>query len=189
VRTPALVAGCGQFVLVRREAYLAAGGHGAVRATLHDGLVLARRMKATGHAVEVFDGSDLAACRMYAGLGATWRGFRRNAYEALGSPAALAAITVLNALAFVVPFGGLAWAVAAGRPMEAALLGAAVALVAGLRLALARRFGAPAWTAAATPVAVLLMIGIQLHAFVNHCTGRRVVWRARAYAPGGGAAD
>jgi hypothetical protein len=35
----------------------------------------------------------------------------------------------------------------------------------------------------ATPLAVLLMLGIQLHSFANHCLGRPVVWRARAYRP------
>ena len=45
---PSLSAGCGQFVLVRRAAYLAAGGHRAIRDTLHDGVMLARRMKAAG---------------------------------------------------------------------------------------------------------------------------------------------
>jgi hypothetical protein len=37
------------------------------------------------------------------------------------------------------------------------------------------------WTVVATPVAVALLIGLQMHSFVNHCTGRPVVWRARAY--------
>jgi hypothetical protein len=181
---PALSAGCGQLMLVDRDAYLAAGGHRAIRATLHDGLMLARRMKAAGAPVGLVDATDLATCRMYAGLGQTWRGFARNAYEALGSPAALAVMLALNAGLFVLPFVALPWTLVQGRIWTAALWAAAVAIVVGLRLALARRFRAPAWTALATPVAVLLMLGIQLHSFVNHCLGRTVVWRARAYVRG-----
>jgi hypothetical protein len=183
-RLPALSAGCGQLMLVERAAYLAAGGHGADRASLHDGIKLARRMKAAGAPVALVDATDLARCRMYAGFAATWRGFSRNAYEALGSPPALATMLTLNAALFVLPFVALPWtlAVAGASPVAAAWAGAA-GLVVLLRAGLAARFRAPWWTAAATPVAVLLMLGIQLHSFANHCLGRPVVWRARAYRP------
>jgi hypothetical protein len=180
----ALSAGCGQLMLVSRAAYLAAGGHAAVRDTLHDGIKLARRLKAAGASVGLVDATDLAACRMYEGLAATWRGFARNAYEALGSPAALATMVVLNGTLFVLPFVALpATLLAQGATSTAAVWASGVTLVVGLRLVLARRFRAPAWTAVATPLAVLLMLGIQLHSFANHCLGRPVVWRARAYRP------
>lgn len=177
---PALSAGCGQFMLVRRAAYLAAGGHGAVRATLHDGIVLARLMKARGHAIDVFDGSDLATCRMYRGLGEAWRGFGRNAYEALGSPAALAVMVALNAVLFIAPFAGALLSLPRGGA-RALPWAAAAALVVALRARLARRFHHPRWIALATPVAVAMMIALQLESFWNHLTGRPVVWRARAY--------
>ena len=93
-----------------RGAYLAAGGHEAIAATRHDGLMLARRMKASAFGIGLIDAGDLATCRMYRGLGETWRGFSRNAYEAIGSPAALATMTALNLGLFVVPFAGAAWA-------------------------------------------------------------------------------
>jgi Glycosyl transferase family 2 len=180
---PSLSAACGQFMLVERAAYLAAGGHQAVPATLHDGLKLARRMKAAGFPVGLFDGGDIATCRMYAGFRATWRGFARNAYEALGSPAALATMVVLNGAFFVLPFVALPVVILTGAGAVAtASWGAAAALALGIRTALAVRFGVPAWTVLATPVAVASMIGIQLHSSVRHATGRPVVWRARAYS-------
>jgi hypothetical protein len=185
VSRPSLAAGCGQFILVARDAYLAAGGHRAIRSTLHDGLQLARRMKAAGFAIGLIDGTDLAACRMYAGLAATWRGFARNAYEALGSPAALAAMVIVNAALFVLPFAALPLVVVAeGVSPASALWGAAAAVAVALRAGLALRFGAPLWTALATPVAVTLMIGIQLHSYVDARLGRRVAWRSRTYTPG-----
>jgi Glycosyl transferase family 2 len=190
-RRPAarLSAGCGQFMLVRRAAYLAAGGHRADRATLHDGVMLARRMKTAGFVVAMIDGTDLANARMYAGLCATWRGFSRNAYEALGSPATLVVMAALSATLYVAPFAGLAWAVAtsgaATAPSGAATAPWAVAVlvVLVLRARMAARFRQPWWTPLATPLAVSLMIAIQVHSFVNQVTGRRVVWRARSYAP------
>jgi cellulose synthase/poly-beta-1,6-N-acetylglucosamine synthase-like glycosyltransferase len=182
VKLPSLSAGCGQFMLVRRAPYLEAGGHGAVRRTLHDGIMLARRMKSAGFPVGVFDAWDIARCRMYAGFRSCWRGFSRNAYEALGSPLALGAMIALNGAFFVLPFLAAPWALAAaGLSPTAVVWAAAVALALGLRVLVAVRFSAPMWTVVATPVAVALLIGLQMHSFVNHCTGRPVVWRARAY--------
>ena len=183
---PSLSAGCGQLMLIRREAYVAAGGHEAVRDTLHDGIKLARRMKVAGLRIAILDGTDLASCRMYAGLGATWRGFTRNAYEALGSPAALATLVILNVGLFILPFVALL-AVGASEGIHSAAaarwaLAASAALV--VRAIVAARCRHPAWTVPATPLAVALMTGIQLHSFFNHVTGRRVVWRARTYSPG-----
>jgi hypothetical protein len=179
---PALSAGCGQFMLARRTAYLAADGHRAIRRTLHDGLMLARRMKAAGFTVSLFDGRDVACCRMYAGLRATWRGFARNAYEALGSPMALAVMVVSNGAFFVVPFVvGPLLLVTGGLSPTSAVWSGSLAVALGLRALLAARFGAPWWTVPATPVAVLLMIGIQISSYVNVRTGRSVVWRARIY--------
>jgi hypothetical protein len=182
VPRPSLAAGCGQFMLAERGAYLAADGHRAIRSTLHDGLQLARRMKEAGFAIGLVDGTDLATCRMYAGLAATWRGFARNAYEALGSPAVLAVMVALNAALFVLPFVAFPVAlVTEGFSPASALWGLAVALAMALRAVLALRFRAPLWTALATPLAVALMIGIQLSSYANARLGRRVTWRSRTY--------
>jgi hypothetical protein len=186
-RLPSLSAACGQFMLVRLAAYLAADGHRAVAATLHDGIKLARRMKAAGFSVGIVDGQDLAACRMYAGFRASWQGFARNAYEALGSPAALAIMASLNVALFVLPF--LAFPVSVivgGAASSTAAWGLAVLWVLALRLMLARRFRYPWWTALATPVAVLALTAIQLESYLRHRTGKPVLWRSRAY-PGAAA--
>jgi hypothetical protein len=182
---PSFSAGCGQFMLVRRAAYLAAGGHQAVRDTLHDGIKLARLMKAAGLRIAILDGSDLAACRMYAGFPATWRGFTRNAYEALSSPVALATMVALNAGLFILPFVALPVLVLVeGFSPATAHWAMAAGVALAIRTIVAQRCGHPAWTILATPLAVALMIGIQLHSYFNHVTGRRVVWRARTYALG-----
>jgi hypothetical protein len=182
VQRPSLVAGCGQFMLVERRTYLGAGGHRAIRASLHDGLMLARRMKAAGVSVGICDGSDLASCRMYPGLAAVWRGFTRNAYEALGSVPALATMVALNGTVFVLPFVALPWTLASSGPGLAALAwGGCAAIALAIRAALARRFGAPAWTTLATPLAVSLMIAIQVQSYVNTIRRRPITWRARVY--------
>jgi glycosyltransferase involved in cell wall biosynthesis len=180
-RLPSLSAATGQFMLVRREAYLAADGHRAVRATLHDGVKLARRMKRAGFPIGIVDGQDLATCRMYAGFRASWRGFARNAYEALGSPVALIIMATLNLAFFVLPFVALPWSALAGARSTAAW-GLAVLVVLALRLTLAWRFQHPWWIALATPVAILALTGIQVESYLRYRTGRSVLWRDRAYS-------
>jgi hypothetical protein len=183
---PSLSAATGQFMLVRREAYLAADGHRAVRATLHDGVKLARRMKRAGFPIGIVDGQDLATCRMYLGFRASWRGFARNAYEALGSPVALIIMATLNLAFFVLPFVALPWSALAGARSTAAW-GLAVLVVLALRLGLAWRFRHPWWIALATPVAILALTGIQAESYLRYRTGRSVLWRDRAYSGAAGA--
>jgi hypothetical protein len=181
-RLPSLSAACGQFMLVRREAYLAADGHRAAPATLHDGVKLARRTKIAGVPIAIVDGQDLATCRMYEGFRATWRGFARNAYEALGSPIVLAVMATLNAGFFILPFLALpVSAIWGGAAHATAAWGRAVLVVVLLRVVLAWRFRYPLWTALATPVAVLALIGIQVESYLRHWTGRPVLWRSRSY--------
>jgi glycosyltransferase involved in cell wall biosynthesis len=185
-RLPSLSAATGQFMLVRREAYLAADGHRAVRATLHDGVNLARRMKRAGFPIGIVDGQDLATCRMYLGFRASWRGFARNAYEALGSPVALIIMATLNLALFVLPFVALPWSALAGARSTAAW-GLAVLVVLALRFGLAWRFRHPWWIALATPVAILALTGIQAESYLRYRTGRSVLWRDRAYSGTAGA--
>jgi len=76
---PATSAGCGQFLLVRREAWRAAGGHAAFRDSMHDGIRLPRNVRRAGLRSDLYDGSDGVRCRMYRGAAQTWRGFTKNA--------------------------------------------------------------------------------------------------------------
>jgi glycosyltransferase involved in cell wall biosynthesis len=94
---PATSAGCGQFLLVRREAWVRAGGHAAFRDSMHDGIKLPRNVRRAGLHTDLYDGSESVRCRMYRGAAQTWRGFTKNAYEGLGSPAVLAVFTLLEA--------------------------------------------------------------------------------------------
>ena len=85
-RHPAYGAGCGQLFLARREAYETAGGHAAIRATLHDGVKLPRAFRAAGLRTDLFDATDVASCRMYRNAGEVWRGLAKNATEGLAAP-------------------------------------------------------------------------------------------------------
>ena len=76
-------AAVGQFILCRRDAWLDSGGHAGFRDSMHDGVKMPRAFRESGHATDLFDGTDLVSCRMYRGFRETWAGFAKNAYEGL----------------------------------------------------------------------------------------------------------
>ena len=86
LRGPAWAAGCGQLFLTTRAAYDAAGGHAAVKSSLHDGLTLPRAYRAAGETTDVVDAAGLATCRMYDGAGETFAGLAKNATEGVAAP-------------------------------------------------------------------------------------------------------
>jgi hypothetical protein len=94
-RDPVFGTGCGQLLVARREAYHNSGGHSVIRATLHDGLKLARVFRAAGFATDLFDATCIAECRMYSTNAEVWRGLARNAHEGLGSPRLIGPATLL----------------------------------------------------------------------------------------------
>src|SRR5579875_2124626 len=69
---PSYAAGCGQFMLVMREAYFESGGHGAIRSTRHDGLRLPQLLRAQSFATDLVDLTELAEVRMYDSARAVW---------------------------------------------------------------------------------------------------------------------
>ena len=82
---PAYAAGCGQIFVTRRDAYIKAGTHAAIRASRHDGLKLPRAYREKGLMTDVIDGSDLAECRMYSSADQVIRGLLKNADEGIAN--------------------------------------------------------------------------------------------------------
>lgn len=118
----------GQFLLLRREAWAAAGGFETVRNEPIDDVAIAARLRQRGSRTAFFRAPELRV-RMYRGGGETWRGWRRN----LGGLFGLLPRTVAAILAvLLVPLLALAGFLAAGRWLEAATLwsaGAAASIV------------------------------------------------------------
>jgi hypothetical protein len=178
--SPAASGACGQFILARRDAWLASGGHAAFRASMHDGIKMPRAFRRAGFRTDLFDGTDLVQCRMYRGLGQVWRGFAKNAYEGLGSPVLLLFVTLLHGCAVLLPWLTLALGLAGVAMAPWVPWVAALTIVAGFaqRIVLARRF-AHAWASVALhPVGILMLTVIQWHSLWLHLTGRRA-WKGR----------
>ncbi len=163
-----LAAACGQLVLAQAATYRGIGGHAAIRAVLHDGLALARTLRAAGHRTEVVDGAPLAECRMYGGFREAWPGFLKNAREGMATPLGLPVWTVLLAGAHLWPWFLL--------PAPAAAL--ALLLTLGLRTAITLRAREPAWTIALHPLTMAVALAIQWTALLHR---RPAGWKGRAY--------
>jgi cellulose synthase/poly-beta-1,6-N-acetylglucosamine synthase-like glycosyltransferase len=185
-RDPRFGAACGQLMVARREAYEASGGHGTIRASLHDGVALPRAFRRAGFATDLFDAAPLATCRMYRGATETWSGFGKNATEGMARPVALPVWTALLLGGHVLPWGLLAAAaLGAAGPAAAATAALAAGASLGQRLLLARRFERDLAGPALHPAGVLAMLALQWAALLGARRGRAVAWRGRSYgAPG-----
>jgi glycosyltransferase involved in cell wall biosynthesis len=179
-RRPALAAGCGQFLLVRREAWRRSGGHGAFKASMHDGIKLPRSVRASGGRTDLFDGTELVSCRMYRGFGQSWRGFVKNAYEGLGSLGTLLFFTLVHAVGHLLPWVVVAAALAGAAGVREIAGPSALAIGLGFltRVMLARRFRQP-WSAVVLhPIGIALMTAIQWRSLWVAKRGRRA-WKGR----------
>src|SRR6202522_2217860 len=92
---PGFAVGCGQFLMVRREAYRKTGGHAAIRTTMHDGLLLPQLFRRHGLRTDIADLTHLATCRMYHNAAEVWQGLAKNATEGMASPARILPFTFL----------------------------------------------------------------------------------------------
>ncbi|MGZ8995478.1 MAG: glycosyltransferase [Rhodospirillales bacterium] len=179
-----LGAGCGQLIIVRAEAWRRAGGHAAIRCSMHDGVMLPRAFRRSGSMTDLFDATDLASCRMYDGFAAVWSGFSKNATEGMATASALPVWTLLLAGGHIVAWAVLPLAAVFGASGRAlVVLAAAVLANLALRAALAVRFRQSIAAIPLHPVSVALMLALQWLALIRARSGKPVRWRDRSYPP------
>ncbi len=93
----------GQFILVQRAAYVAVGGHEAIKGEVLEDVRLAQLLKGAGFHLQLMGGEKFIRTRMYSGLSMLWQGLARGGSELFGIPLTLLAI--LNSLVMsVFPF-------------------------------------------------------------------------------------
>lgn len=205
---PSAAAGCGQFLLLEREAYFASGGHDAIRETMHDGLLLPRVLRKAAYRTDIADITQLASVRMYDSAGKVWQGLAKNATEGIATPgkivpltlllfagqvlpALIFSVTLLAALLLHVLRGPLGLHVQVAEPRAAALLFAltVTACIGSYlpRFLAALRFQQPMSSAALHPAGVFLLLCVQWYALVRKLLGKPVGWRQRTYSGSTGA--
>ncbi len=74
----------GQYILIERTAYEAAGGHRAVRERFVEDIGMAEKVKSLGLPIRVALVRGLVLCRMYSSFRQLVRGWSRILYDALG---------------------------------------------------------------------------------------------------------
>ena len=74
----------GQYLMIRRDAYEAAGGHEAVAAEILEDVALARNVKRRGYGIFFAVGNGIVRTRMYRSFGAMWQGWTKNLYPLFG---------------------------------------------------------------------------------------------------------
>jgi chlorobactene glucosyltransferase len=87
----------GHFILVKRAAYDATGGHQTIRSELLDDVALARRFKGEGYRIRLGSGRKLVRTRMYSDLKTLWQGLTRGATEFAGG-VVVTTLTVFSSL-------------------------------------------------------------------------------------------
>src|SRR5664279_4126175 len=119
----------GQYLLIRREAYDAVGGHAAVATTLLEDVELAKRLKQAGFALR-FGMSDAVSTRMYRSFPQMWEGWTKNLALLFPHPRRLALNRLLEFAAIAICIVMSVESVAEARKMQGAIAGvAAIALV------------------------------------------------------------
>jgi len=75
----------GQFLMMRRDAYQALGGHASVAGAVLEDVALATRAKAAGYVIWFGAAKGLVRARMYRSFGAMWEGWKKNLYLLIGA--------------------------------------------------------------------------------------------------------
>ena len=167
----------GPFMLFRRSAYEAIGGHRVLAAEVVEDLALARRIKAGGHRLRYLLALDALDLRMYADFASLWEGWTKNwllGLEGSVARALLAAGVVLLMFSgpwLLTPAAAIA---AALLPAQRPLLLAALALaLAGIGLQLALRL----WTRRQFQLPLTLWWLMGAGGLVVAAIGPTSVWR------------
>jgi glycosyltransferase involved in cell wall biosynthesis len=183
-KVPGFAAGCGQFLMVRRAAYQASGGHAKIRATMHDGLLLPQLLRKHGYRTDIADLTNLADCRMYRSASEVWNGLAKNATEGLAAPSR---ILVFSALLF---FGQIAPLLLTGAMLLTPSLATTqlrlwiFAALAGSflpRVIAVARFRQRLIGALLHPIGAAVLLTLQWYALVRRLAGRQATWKQRAY--------
>jgi chlorobactene glucosyltransferase len=182
VRAAFLSVSIGQFLLFRRSAYEAIGGHAAVRDKVVEDFALARNIKQAGLQWRFVDATSRLHCRMYHNFREVFDGLSKNLFVVFGNVFFFALAWSALVISFLEP--QLIFLLALlGVPLPAQLLPLSILAIgqAILLWGLADlRFGFPIKQAALYPVTIVLAVLIGLRSMFAHLFKRGVSWKGRS---------
>jgi chlorobactene glucosyltransferase len=177
----------GQFILVRRDAYDAVGGHAAVRDRVAEDMSLGQNFFRSGRRVLLLLAAKHFSTHMYASLRELIVGWRKNIYAggrhaALGGrlgrafyPAFLVAMPIV---ALIPPLALLLSAVGVLSPAWLVWSAIVISVTLVFWAAIYRFMGESVLYAACYPLGVALLLYIAIGSVLR---GRRVEWKERTY--------
>jgi glycosyltransferase involved in cell wall biosynthesis len=181
----------GQCILIERTAYLAAGGHEAVRARFVEDIALARAVKGLGLGLRVALAHRLVFCRMYSSIAQLVGGWSRILYDALDRKAWRVQLNLLDALMLsqsghLAMAAGLTISLFGACPLAGWLLGLSLLHHVGMFLVFRRvyRTSVPGSRYAIWYPLGNLIVDWILFKALGMCFTGRVTWRGTQYKSG-----
>jgi len=186
-KTFALAAG--GFILIRKEAYLAIGGHDAVKHQIIEDMNLAKLLKQNDFKIHTRFTQDLITTRMYEGFADMWEGLTKNAYAGMEYRPERFWVGLLVGLLFnVMPPFYLLWsiwwiahsvnaysiiALIAGAIMNLCMIAIHARTVRFMRL--------PLWHSLLMPVSAAMYLLISISSAFQHYYRGGNAWKGRRY--------
>ena len=181
-RLASMGAANGQFLLFKRTAYDAIGGHESLRNHLVEDIAFGRAIAArTGEGMRLVnaDGIELLRCRMYLGFAELWEGFSKNLRPVFEE-------SFLTFLLFGIVIGGLFLLPFALLLLSLVFQGIGsfvfipVLMITAVRLLLTIRFRTSWLGCLGHPVGLALALLIAVNSW-RLCLGKGVSWKGRTY--------
>ena len=170
--------GVGAFNLVRRAAYLRAGGHTALPLRPDDDLKLGKRLKQTGCAQDLAMGRGRLSVEWYGSLREMAQGLEKNAFASMEYRVAATIVAVLGVLTLCAfPFVGMAISDGTAR-----ILFTATYILQALATAeSARRLGLDPWLGPMFPFSAVFLAYVVVRSMVVTLREGGIRWRGTFY--------
>jgi cellulose synthase/poly-beta-1,6-N-acetylglucosamine synthase-like glycosyltransferase len=176
----------GQYLLIRRDAYDAIGGHAALATTILEDVEIAKRVKQAGYKLQ-FRQSDVLSTRMYRTFPQMWEGWTKNLAMLFPHPRRLAAQRLAEFIIIASGVVGAVWAFIEGKRLAAGVEAAVAAVLLFFLLRRIRRAHFD-WLSNSLAIFGLPLFGILLlNSGISHSRGT-VRWKGREYPGMGGGA-
>ncbi len=169
----------GQYLLIRRDAYDAVGGHAAVAQDILEDVELARRVKKAGYRLQ-FRQSNAVSTRMYRSFGAMWEGWTKNLALLFSRPLRLAIKRKVEFVMMGVSIAGVAVSIYRHSPMGIAICSGVAAMILGFYWHRIRQAHFD-WLSNVLGIFGLPLFSILLvNSYISRRTGK-VRWKGRVY--------
>lgn len=176
--------GFGAFLMFKRSAYEAIGGHEGGKADVLEDVLIAKRLKKAGFNLLVADAKSLFSIRMYYGFREIWNGWKKNMFLAMRRSVFRALYYVFMVLAFLLtPYLVLGWNLVAGADLfQAGLSLFGVAMVSAATIKTCDELGLNRINAGLFPIGAVVMAAIMINSMIQTLVFSRTEWRGRVYS-------